>query len=262
MRRGPGHAAVNAFRLALGTLTILPVSPPHVDRASAGRAMVLAPLVGLLLGLAASSTLLAGDAWASPLVAAALAVAMLAVLSRGLHLDGLADTADGLGSGRPAAQALEVMRRGDVGPFGVVTLVLMLIVQVAALAQLVAAGRGPLALLAALVLSRLALPLACLRGVPAARPDGLGATVAGTVTRPMALVAVLLAAVLLVLASLLADHGGHGWLAGLVVAPLGLLAGAALGWRAVGRLGGITGDVLGAVVEATFTASLVALCLV
>lgn len=250
----------DAVRLAVGTLTVLPVRAPRVDRAVAGRAMVLAPLVGLVLALPAGGLLdVAGSLGLGPLLAAALTVGLLAVLTRGMHLDGLADTADGLGSGRPAADALEIMRRGDVGPFGVVTLVITLLVQVAALAQLVTQGRGVLGLGLALVFSRLVLPLACSRGVPAARSGGLGATVAGSVSRPMALVAVLLAFVpLLVLLVLRVDVAlGLG-----AAAPCGLIAALALGWHAVRRLGGITGDVLGAFVEVTFTATLVAACLV
>lgn len=259
MRGRPGDAAVNALRMAVGTLTVLPVRAPVVDRTTAGRAMVLAPLVGLLLALPLAVLLDLADGALSPLLTAALAVGLLALLTRAMHLDGLADTADGLGSGRPAEQALEVMRRGDVGPFGVVTLVLVLLVQVAALSQLIASGDGTLGIAAALVVSRLALPLACLRGVPAARADGLGAAVAGSVSRPMALVAVGLAfAPGLVLLAI----GFEGMLPVLVAAPVGLLAGLLVGWRAVRRLGGVTGDVLGAVVEATFTAALVALCLV
>lgn len=258
MRGRSGDPAVNAVRLAVGTLTVLPVRAPVVDRLVAGRAMVLAPLVGLLLGLPALLLLeVLGEAL-SPLLVAALVVGLLALLTRGLHLDGVADTADGLGSGRPPLEALEVMRRGDVGPFGVVTLLLVLLVQVAALAQLVVTGLGGAGVVAALVVSRLSLPLACSVGVPSARSDGLGAVVAGTVSRGSALVAVLLAYATLLGAAALASGAP---LEVVAVAPLGLLAGLALGWRAVRRLGGVTGDVLGAVVEATFTGTLVVLCL-
>jgi adenosylcobinamide-GDP ribazoletransferase len=244
--------------MAVGTLTVVPVRAPVVDRVTAGRAMVLAPLVGLLLWLPVTALLwLAGEAGLSPLLAAALGVGLLALFTRAMHLDGLADTADGLGSGRPSDGALEVMRRGDVGPFGVVALLLVLLVQVAALAQLVSAGHGGLGVGAALVVSRLALPLACLRGIPAARPDGLGSVVAGSVSRPMALVAALLAVA--ALAALAAATRADPVLP--AVALLGLLAGIAVGWRAVRRLGGITGDVLGALVEVTLTAALVAACL-
>ena len=192
---------MDALRLAFGTLTVLPTPPPRVvDRRVGSWAMTLAPLVGLVLAVPAGLLLwlAGGDRTATPALppapAAALTVALLAVLTRAMHLDGLADTADGLGSGKPAPQALEVMRKGDVGPFGVVTLVLVLLVQVLALAELVAEGHGVAALVPALVASRLVLPVACLRGVPAARRDGLGQAVAGTVSWGQLLLAVGLAA--------------------------------------------------------------------
>ena len=260
----------DAVRLAVGTLTVLRVRPPgHVDRRTAGRAMVLAPLVGLALaavvvvGLRLLDALPAGP---SSLVAATLAVAAVAGLTRGLHLDGLADTADGLGSGRDPAGALEVMRRSDIGPFGVATLVLALLLQVAALATALDRGAGPSALVVALVTSRLVLPVTCSTGVPAARTDGLGSLVAGSVSRLGLVAAVALAATALALAAGVdaltspgpGVVGADGAVPRLVlgaVAPL-LVS----GWlcrRCVRRLGGVTGDVLGACVEVAFTASLV-----
>jgi adenosylcobinamide-GDP ribazoletransferase len=267
VRGRPRGPVVNALRLAFGTLTVLRVKAPVVDRRTAGRAMVLAPVVGLVLAVL-TSVLVGLAQWAelSPLVAAVLVVGLLAVLTRAMHLDGLADTADGLGSGRPAAEALEVMRRGDVGPFGVVTLVLVLALQVAAVTQLLVSGLGLVGLSAALVVSRLILPLACLAGIPAARRDGLGATVAGSVTRSGAAGAVLLA---LAVPALLVGLAGRltyaldtaTVLIATAIAALGLLAAAVLCRHAVRRLGGVTGDVLGACVETTFTASLLLLCL-
>ena len=293
VRRGPGDVPVSAdenargaalgdgLRLAVGTLTVLPTRPPHVvDRRVASWAMTFAPLVGAALGVVAGvflwllgqagagvpATLPAvGDWQVSPVLAAALTIGLLAVLTRAMHLDGLADTADGLGSGRPADQALELMRRGDIGPFGVVTLVLVVLVQVLALADVVAAGLGFVGLLLALVVSRLALPLLCAHGVPPARPDGLGQVVAGTVSRGRFALSALIAGVLLSgfgLASL-----GSGALDApvllrvVVVSGVALAAAALLARRATSRLGGITGDVLGAAVEITFTVALVVLTL-
>ncbi len=188
-------------------------------------------------------------------------MATLALLTRGLHLDGLADTADGLGSGRDADRALEVMRRGDVGPFGLVTLLLVLLLQVAALEALVQTSTGRAALVAALVLSRLALPAVCSRGIAAARPEGLGATVAGSVGRgALAVSALLTVLALLVVALVLApsydsvSDGSWLHLLAFLVGPAvvtGLFA-----RRCIRRFGGVTGDVLGACVEVSFTAAL------
>jgi adenosylcobinamide-GDP ribazoletransferase len=228
------------------------VKVPVVDRRTAGRAMLLAPVVGVVLAVVVLVEIVPLEELVPPLLAAVLVVGTLALLTRGMHLDGLADTADGLGSGRPAEGALEVMRRGDVGPFGVVTLVLVLLTQVVATAELLMSSDGPVQLAAAIVVSRLALPLACVAGVPAARADGLGAMVAGSVSRGAVALLLVAAVVAAVVVSLVLSAGAWAALAG-------LLGGLAVGVRAVHRFGGVTGDVLGAVVEATFTVALVAL---
>ena len=127
----------DALRLAFGTLTVLPVKPPSaVDKQVAGWAMALGPLVGTVLGgVAALAARGLSTLW-SPLLVAVFVVALLAVTTRLIHWDGLADTADGLGSGRDAGIALEIMRRSDIGPFGVFTLVLVFAVQVATVTAL------------------------------------------------------------------------------------------------------------------------------
>lgn len=264
----------DAWRLAVGTLTVLPVRPPaRVDRSTAGTAMTLAPVVGLALGVVvlAPLRLLAGAWWWSPPVlappvAAVLAVAAVAALTRGMHLDGLADTADGLGSGRPADRALEVMRRGDVGPFGVAAVVLCLLLQVAALDVCLSRGTGSLALAGALVTGRAALPVLCRRGVPAARPEGLGATVAGSVGGRGLLVSLALVVGSLVVVAAVPDRSSTATTAGTVLRPvLALLASYAVAWgwgrHCVRRLGGVTGDVLGSTVELSATAWLVVMSL-
>ena len=245
---------MNALRLSLGTLTVLPVRVPgSLDRTTAGRAMLLAPLVGLLLGLAAAAVTLLP---ATPLVDGFLAVGSLALLTRAMHLDGLADTADGLGSALPADRALQVMRRSDIGPFGVVTVVLFLGAQVASIAALVSAHRGWVLVVVAAVLSRTVLPVLCHR-LPAARPDGLGHLVAGSVRLVPLLVSVTLA---------LAACVALGWTYDVVVTCVGivvaLLLVTAYALHCAHRFGGITGDVLGACVELTMTAALVTFTIV
>jgi adenosylcobinamide-GDP ribazoletransferase len=225
--------------------------------------MAWAPVVGLLLGAIGAAVLLGTDhpLGAGPLTGAVLAISSLALLSRGLHLDGLADLADGLGSGQPAPVALEIMRRSDIGPFGTVTLILSLLIQVAALSQAESSGpgRGAAALIAAVVTGRLALTWACRRGVPSARPDGLGALVAGTV-RPaipvLITVAAVAAAVGAVAVSTRLASQPLGWTLPLAVVA-GLAAALVVQRHAVRRLGGITGDVLGALAEVAATVTLV-----
>jgi adenosylcobinamide-GDP ribazoletransferase len=255
---------VDSLRLLFGTLTVLPVRPPtSVDRRTAGWAMTLAPLAGLVLAVLVGGPLLLVQEYADapPLLVAALTIGALALLTRAMHLDGLADVADGMGSGRRGEAALAIMKKSDIGPFGVATLVLALLLQVAALAACLASGTGPAAVLVALVLSRGVLPLVCGPGFPAARPDGLGAVVAGTVTGVRYAVAVAL--VVALAAGAIGLLGGAGLvdldaaLRLLLTAPLALVPAAVLVFRAEHRFGGMTGDVYGAVVETTFTAALV-----
>jgi len=246
-------------------LTVIPLRDPVTEprRATVAAAMAWAPAVGLLLGVIAAAVLVVADRLlgAGPLTAAGLAVATLALLTRGLHLDGLADLADGLGSGQPAPIALDIMRRSDVGPFGTVTLILALLIQVAALSQAETAGpgRGAAALITAMITSRLALTWACRQGVPAARPNGLGALVAGTVRLAIPVLLTLAtvtvaAAAVAVCATMTGDS--LGW-----TLPLAVVAGLAAAFvvqrQSTRRLGGITGDVLGALAEVATTVTLV-----
>jgi adenosylcobinamide-GDP ribazoletransferase len=191
------------------------------------------------------------------LLAAALGVAAMALLTRGLHLDGLADLADGLGSAKPATEALAIMKKSDIGPFGVITLVLTLAVQVAALAEAPVAG-----VVVAAMTGRLAVTWACRPGVRAARPEGLGALVAGTVRPLDAVAATVVTAAVAALTALTGPGGGayHAVL-GAAAVLVGLAASAALLRHAVRRLGGVTGDVLGALVETAVTAALLVMAL-
>jgi adenosylcobinamide-GDP ribazoletransferase len=245
----------DGLRLALTTFTVLPVRAGRVDRSSAATAMGLAPLVGAALGAVAGGTAaLLHAAGAPALVGGAAGIGLAALLTRGLHLDGLADTVDGLGSYRSGPAALEIMKRPDIGPFGVVALVLVLLLQAGSLGGLTSTN-AVLAGVAALATGRLAVSWACRRGVPAARPDGLGALVAGTVRAPALVLGTLLVAAVAVPAV-----PGRPWQGPLAVAA-GLLGSGLLVRHAVRRFGGITGDVLGAAVEIATTVALVVLVL-
>ncbi|WP_326552672.1 adenosylcobinamide-GDP ribazoletransferase [Micromonospora sp. NBC_01813] len=248
---GPGLRLAAGIRLAVTTFTVLPMRPGRVDRQVAAVAMALAPVVGTVFGGCLAVALLALSYAGTPaLVAAAVVTGLAAALTRGLHLDGLADTIDALGSHRDAAGALEIMRRPDIGPFGVVALVVALLVQTAAVAA-VAADRPWPAVLATVAAAagagRLAVTWACRRGVAAARPDGLGALVAGTQGRLATLTGTVLVA-----AVAAAAVPGRPWQGPLVVLV------AALVWlgllrHLVRRFGGVTGDVLGCGVEVATT---------
>ena len=244
--------ALDGLRLAVGTLTVIPTGAVVTTPATARHAMLLAPVAVLPVAVAAAAAgWLTAVPGAPDLLTGLAVVGVLAILTRGIHLDGLADLADGLGSGWDRERALAVMRRGDVGPMGVVTLVITVTVQAAAIGSVLQDLRGALLVAALICCSRAALAVACRTGVPAARPDGLGAAVAGTVPTPEA-VAIWLG-VLMVL-------GTQTWV-GAVAGVAAVLATLALVHRAVRRLGGVTGDVLGAAVEVALTTMLVVLAL-
>src|SRR3954453_539281 len=161
-------------------LTALPV-PRRAAKSTRG-VLPWAPLVGLVLGGIATGAAVPGARWISPLAGAVLGIPVLALSPRGLHRDGLADTADGLGPLGGRERALQVMHQSDVGPFGVVTLVLTLLIQVSCLAALLPAGWGWLALWSAVTVARLAMARTGLPGVAMAEGSSLGALVRDTVS--------------------------------------------------------------------------------
>ncbi|MGH3314478.1 MAG: adenosylcobinamide-GDP ribazoletransferase [Streptomyces sp.] len=264
---GSPATAQDGLRFALGTLTVLPVRVARWDRDTARHGMVWAPLAGLVVGLAAAAAgavLLALGT--SALLAAVVSLAVPAVLTRGLHLDGLADVADGLGSGKPAEDALRIMKQSDIGPFGVLTLVFVLLAQVAVVSELYAEdgwAHGALAVVVAAVTARTALTLAARSGVPGARPEGLGATVAGTVPVRTAVAVAAAVTVLSALAGAAVPWGDalYGAVPRALAVVLGVLAAELLLRHCRRRLGGVTGDVFGALAETAATASLVVLAL-
>jgi adenosylcobinamide-GDP ribazoletransferase len=258
----PGISPLDGLRFAFGTLTVIPVRVTRWDREAARVGMLCAPLAGLAVGAAAAGlglVLLFLGAGAPS--AAVATVAVPAVLTRGLHLDGLADTADGLGSGKPAEDALRIMKQSDIGPFGVITLVLTLLAQVAALAQAYDASwaRGACAAVVSATLARLALTLAARAGVPAARPEGLGAAVAGVVPLRGAVLAAVAVAGAVAAAGAL--FGPYGPLRTVLAAVLALAAAEALLRHCTRRFGGITGDVFGGLAETAATTALIVLSL-
>jgi adenosylcobinamide-GDP ribazoletransferase len=251
---------VRSLLLALSWLTVVPVRLPDSalpggrldDRVAAG-ALRWAPAVGVLLGAAAGTALLGAAAAGVPApVAGLLTVGFLALATRGMHLDGLADTADGLGCYGPPERAMAVMRDGGAGPFAVVTLVLVLGVQAGSFAALTAdGGWQPVAAVAVAVAGgRAAFAWVARRGTVAARPGGLGATVAGSQPPWVA------PAWWLVLA-------GAGWVLvgwrGPVAVAVGATLVVGLAAHTTRRFGGMSGDVLGGACELATTAALVVL---
>lgn len=224
----------DSWRLAVGTLTAVPVRPPrHVTPAIARGAMLLAPVAVLPLGAAVAVLLWAGGSVdLPPLAVAFVAVGVLAAGSRALHWDGLSDVADGLTASYDRERSLAVMKTGTSGPAGVLATVVVAGVQAAALAAYVdtiahAALAGGL-----VCLSRCALWIVCCTRVPPARADGLGAVYTRTVPMPVAV------------------------LGGLLLSVTGGLVVTVLVRRATARFGGVTGDVMGAAIELALATTL------
>jgi adenosylcobinamide-GDP ribazoletransferase len=224
-------------------------------------ALLWLPVVGGVAGAVAALPAAAIRHWVphATFLGAVLAVAVLAWLTRGLHLDGLADTADGLGSGAPAARALEIMRQSDIGPFGVLTLVLILSCDIAAL-DVVRGGAWVtvVALGVSAATGRVGAVAAAMRGVPSARESGFGAIVADGVS-PFAVWAWVV--VVLGVGAALAPTVSVpiAWI--VVPQAVALLASYLARLHIVRRLGGVTGDVFGALIETTTAVALVGIAL-
>jgi adenosylcobinamide-GDP ribazoletransferase len=186
---------------------------------------------------------------------ALLAVGALAAGTRVLHWDGLSDVADGLTASYDAERSLAVMKSGTSGPAGVVATVLVLGLQVAAMAPLLTSTRGAVLAGACVCASRCALAITCVRGVPAARSDGLGVGYTGTVPRTAAVASWVAATVVLAALASWADVDPLRLVVGGAVAALVVLA---LVHRTVRRFGGVTGDVFGAAIELSLAALLLA----
>ncbi|GAB3925396.1 adenosylcobinamide-GDP ribazoletransferase [Microlunatus endophyticus] len=244
---------------AVGLLTVLPVRGGRFDRRSAAAMMLWAPVAVLPVAVAVALV-----SWAARLlglpapVAGLIGFAVLALGTRAFHLDGLADTVDGFGSGWDRDRALTIMRSGDVGPMGVIALIIVGGLQAYGFGALAADLPGAVTIAVIICLSRTALALACSHGVPSARPDGLGATVAGSVPVPASVIIALASIVIMAGAGIL-DHGPTGAQAGVIGGLAGYAGCLVLVRHAVKRLGGVSGDVFGAAVEITATIMVVAM---
>jgi adenosylcobinamide-GDP ribazoletransferase len=230
--------------VALSFYTRLPLrSAAPVDGAALARAAWCAPLVGVVIGaLAGLAYWIAWRLNLPPLVCAVLAVAAGLLFTGCLHEDGLADTADGLG-GETRERALDIMRDGRIGVFGASALVICLVLRIGAITDLPRAALVAWALVGAHAAARAVLPL-IMRLVPPARADGLSAT-AGAPSRKRTAAAVVIGIVLLWTAL--------GFKNALIALALVAIGTAVTVWLARRKIGGQTGDVLGAVEQVAET---------
>ncbi|MBY0280134.1 adenosylcobinamide-GDP ribazoletransferase [Candidatus Binatia bacterium] len=240
--------ALRRLALALAFLTRLPVRVDAGDERDVGRSVAFFPLVGALLGaaLALLAWLVGGRLPDS--VLAVLVTALLAALTGGLHLDGVADTFDALGApGADRARLLEILRDSRIGAHGATALLLVVLLQVTALHAVLAAPHATPILLACLAVARFVAALVIVL-FPYARTSGLGVAFHAHARRADVVVAGVVAA-LFVLAA-----GRAALLASLLATGVVLL----FVQRVASRLGGVTGDVCGAAIELAQVAFLVA----
>lgn len=273
---------VPGLQMSIGTFSILPVPrlgkesskpAPTIAADTAGWAMVLSPLVALLLGAIASVVMFVlQSAWPasgiSDLAAGAIAIALVAVLTGGLHWDGVADTADAIGSRRPPTQARKILKDPHVGAHGALAVVLLVLVQISALAVSSARGSSAVSLLVALMSSRLAAAWVCRESVQygqerTSAPRGLGETVLGTARRlPLGAMTLLVMILSVVLATTRGDRTINVEIAAFLVPPLTVLCGVGIARWTKRRLGVVNGDVLGWTIELCMVCALLLLSLV
>ena len=237
--------SIRSLRAAMSFLTVLPVA--NAD-GSAGERLGRAyfPAIGALVGLAAGIAFVVTAAASTPLLGAAVAVAVLSALTGAIHLDGLADTADGLLTHGDVERRLAVMREPALGSYGVTAIVAVLVLEVAALAS-IPAGRALVALVIAGAISRLA-TLPVIAFVPYVRSSGKGLAAWDPRRRGLDLA---VGAATLVVVSVL------DWRRALLAVSVAALIAAVLAIASRRRLGGATGDVCGAVAELCQAATLV-----
>jgi adenosylcobinamide-GDP ribazoletransferase len=234
------------LRIAFGLMTTLPFRlPEDWSAGDSGRASIWYPFVGLVVGALTWLVWKGTISLFSPLIAGVIALIVWVALTGGLHLDGLADCCDGLFASTSMERRLEIMKDPHIGAFGVTGLILILLLKAAALASFaslpVVSSFG--ILLAASLARWCVLPVSL---VPLARPSGMGADFVAGFQRSF----VVWGAILPMMVAIFLG------IAGAVSILAGLSAAALIVWLAKSRIGGITGDVFGMIVEIVETATL------
>jgi cobalamin 5'-phosphate synthase/cobalamin synthase len=245
------------FFTALAFLTRVPVPNATCTPDAIGRAAAVFPAIGALAGLLSIAIFeILRRTVMPPALIAVLIVLGGILLTGALHLDGLADTADGFGGGWTRDDVLRIMRDHQIGTFGALALIVTLLLQVVAIATLIerdaasglASGVASHALIVASTVGRWGIVVLG-RWLPYARADaGLGRSVTDHVRNRELLVSTALTLAIVLLASLLTNGPGPatGVITGLVSLAAAFVATGLFGWMCRRRIGGITGDTLGA----------------
>jgi adenosylcobinamide-GDP ribazoletransferase len=238
---------ISGFFAAIAFLTRLPVGRAFTfDARQVARSQRWFPLAGALVGGLDAGALWLAAPHLPPLVAAILVLALDAWLTGAMHLDGLADTADGFGGGASREDVLRIMRDHAIGSYGAVALVLAVALKAAAIAALIGSDHAIPALIAAPVLGRWAAVLLSATQ-PYARPvsDDHPRSV-GSPARFVGPTELVIATFTAIAAVLLCDLRRGAAAIVLVAAVSALWA-----WRCRGRIGGVTGDTIGAGIQAS-----------
>lgn len=244
---------MRALITALRTLTRLPV--PGTDSGDLAAAMPFFPAVGALIGVLAAGTLW-GLGWAEwPLGAGIIGMTAVVWLTRGLHVDGLADLTDAMGAGGTRERRLAIMKDPHIGAFGVMAVVADLLLKAVALARLAAFHQWVLVIIPFIASRTVLVYLAA--SLPYARPEG--GTAGGFVdkARPLHFLLALLVALSCCAAALCLDRTGAACLTATILMAQGLTAAILIKYWMKRHFGGVTGDLLGAANEIIETGLLV-----
>ena len=231
---------MQAFLVALGFLTRIPVpGNSKFDSHTLSRSIIFFPIVGGIIGAVTAGLYLISEPFLPRSVISVLIVALPIFITGGIHFDGLLDTCDGLFSGRSRERSLEIMRDSRVGSMGVIAGILGVMLRYSILLELPGAML-PLLLIAQAIAGRWVMAIA-LHFFPYARKDGLGQGF----TAEKRIINITLSSILALLIIFL-TNGAAGILIALMVVGLSLL----IACWVVRKIGGLTGDVYGALNEA------------
>lgn len=227
---------------ALRFMTVIPIPwKEKEDMAEVARSIAFFPLVGLIIGLSNLAVYFLCELAFSPFLSAVIVLVWWIFITGGLHLDGLADTADGVWGGTTAERRLEIMKDSRTGVFGVLALICFILLKTGALHELFGfySDLKYRALVTAPIVGRW-ISVFTIYVFDSAREDGLGAFFKSHMEKKEFIIGLLLALIFAFLA------GGLGGLAALAAATV---LSVVFSIFFTGKLGGLTGDIYGALCE-------------